>query len=75
MKIEVIRRDNSVEIVEDYFLQILLDMDEVASFKRSTGWVTVGVDPIRNNRRSYSGRDQRMPDFGAYDLWRTGSKR
>jgi hypothetical protein len=74
MKIEVIRRDNSVEVVEDYFLQLMIDMDEITSFKRSSGWVTIGVDPIRSSKRSFHGRDQRMPSFGAHDLWRVDNR-
>ena len=74
MKIEVRRRDNTVELVEDYFLQLMIDMNEVDSFKRSSGWVRVGVDPIRRSRQSFTGKDRRLPGFGALNAWRTDGK-
>lgn len=74
MKIEVRRKDNTVELVEDDFLQLMIDMNEVHSFKRTSGWATIGIDPIRRGRQSFAGKDKRIPGFGAYDLWRSDSQ-
>lgn len=73
MKLEVIRHDNSVEMVEDYFLQYMIDTGEITAFKRSSGWVIIGVDPIRTSRTSFSGRDQRMPSFVTFNPWSASS--
>ena len=75
MKIEVRFKDNTVDFVEDYFLQLMIDMNEVDAFKRTSGWVRVGVDPIRRGRQSFSGSDKRLPGFGSLDLWRSDTKR
>lgn len=41
---------------------LFLDQGKVARFERSEGWVTVGVDPLRNMaaRRGYSGPERRV---------------
>lgn len=64
MKIEVRRKDDSVELVEDSFLQFMIDMEQIVAFKRSSGWVTIGVDQIRRGGFGFAGRELRRPAFG-----------
>ncbi len=52
--------DDNYDIVEDYCLEYLIVTGKVAGFVRSDQWVTVGKDPVRENRASKS--DQ-MPDL------------
>ena len=50
--IDVIMRDGTYHYFTPRVLDVLLEADRVMKFKRSTGWVTVGVDPIRVKRSS-----------------------
>jgi hypothetical protein len=50
--IHVIRTDNHYDYVKDFMLDLLIASKEVAKFKRSSGWVTIGVDPIRMSKRN-----------------------
>jgi hypothetical protein len=43
--------DDGYDMVKKNVLDILLDSNKVVEFKRATGWVRVGVDPIRKTRR------------------------
>ena len=49
MLIPVIYRDNKYDYVKDFMLDLLIDLDKIIKFKRSTGWVTIGVDSIRRS--------------------------
>lgn len=42
-------------------LNLFLGMNRVTRFKRSDGWVTVGIDPVRGmgNSRYYHGPERR----------------
>jgi len=62
--IETIIADGTHHILTPAVLDVLLENNQVVKFKRSSGWVTVGIDPIRfKNRReasrSYNGHDRR----------------
>ena len=64
-QIEVILYDGSFYFLKPRELDVLLEHDMISKFKRSSGWVTVGVDPIRAKKRpdvtlEYSGNDRRM---------------
>jgi hypothetical protein len=50
--IQVLYNNKQYDYVSDTLLDNLLASNKIASFKRSTGWVRVGKDPIRTNRRS-----------------------
>ena len=55
MLIHVIRAgSNQYDFVKDFMLDRLIENDQIAKFERSTGWVTVGVDPIRERKRDIS---------------------
>ena len=55
MLIHVIRTDNNYDYVKDFMLDLLIASKEIAKFERSSGWVTIGVDPIRMKKRTASG--------------------
>jgi len=47
LRIEVILRDGSHHHLAPRVLDIMLERDHVMQFRRSSGWVTVGIDPVR----------------------------
>ena len=61
MLIHVVRVDNRYDYVKDFILDILIESKEIVKFKRRTGWVTIGVDPIRRSHRNiaFHGSDRR----------------
>ena len=63
--VEVILFDGTHHRFNSRELDVMLDNDWVMKFKRSSGWVTVGVDPVRAKPRIdacplYYGRERRM---------------
>ena len=56
MLIQVVYKDNHYDYVKDFMLECLLASQQVVKFKRSSGWVTVGLDPVRQKREGYSYR-------------------
>jgi hypothetical protein len=62
MLIQVVFSDNHFGYFENYELDRLLELHQVARFRRSTGWVVIGVDPVRsefNELSHYSGPERR----------------
>jgi hypothetical protein len=61
MMIEVLLKgDSENQVVADYVLGELLSRGRVQGFRRSSGWVEVGRDPIRQSRVDiYYGRERR----------------
>jgi len=61
MLIQVNWTNNRFDYVKDFMLDNFLEAGVVARFLRSSGWVTVGVDPVRSNttNREYSGGERR----------------
>lgn len=60
--IDVILKDGTYHHFTPRVLNVLLDSHRVHKFKRSSGWATVGVDPVRtskSNGNGYSGPDRR----------------
>ena len=63
-RIETIVDNDTLHYFTPQVLDVMLGNNLVVRFKRSSGWVTVGVDPIRaKNRREasrlYSGHERR----------------
>ena len=63
-RIETIVDNDTLHYFTPQVLDVMLGNNLVVRFKRSSGWVTVGVDPIRTkNRREasrpYSGHERR----------------
>jgi hypothetical protein len=61
MLIHVVRIDNRYDYVKDFVLDRLIESKGIIKFKRRTGWVTIGVDPIRQSHRgsAFHGSDRR----------------
>lgn len=62
--IDVILKDGTYHHFTPRVLSVLLETRRVHKFKRSSGWATVGVDPIRPPKREtlnhhYNGRNRR----------------
>lgn len=61
MLVQVHWTNNTYDYVKDFMLDDLIAAGVVKRFLRSSGWVTIGVDPIRSVTRSseYDGRERR----------------
>jgi hypothetical protein len=60
MLIHVEYDDNRYDYVKNFQLDKLLEMEKVHKFQRRSGWVTVGVDPMRSKRSpNYTGDERR----------------
>ncbi len=59
-RIPVLFSDNYIKIVSGIELDRLLVADRVTAFRRSTGWVIVGKDPMRGNGGAYTGPERRQ---------------
>lgn len=59
--IEVVFRDGIRGRVAPKALDLFLKADKISQFKRSSGWVTVGIDPIREegDGSAYRGPERR----------------
>jgi len=55
--IPVIYTDDSYDLVEDTTLNALIRSGKIKAFKRSSGWVRIGEDPIR--KIEYRGPERR----------------
>ena len=55
MLIPILRNNNQYDFVKGFILNTLIESKRIVKFKRNTGWVTLGTDPIRDvNRKSLS---------------------
>lgn len=54
MLIQVNYPDNRFDYVKEKILDTLIEARKIARFRRSSGWVTLGMDPVRTNRRDYT---------------------
>ena len=61
MMVRIIYHDNRYDMVKSTRLDDLISSNAVAKFERSSGWVTIGVDPIRTpkGRQPYTGQERR----------------
>jgi hypothetical protein len=60
MTIRVRHSTGKIEQVSPRKLQKLIDKRKIVQFMRSTGWVTVGFDPVRSEELGeYSGPERR----------------
>lgn len=60
--IETILCDGTRHQLSPQVLDIMLDYDRVRQFRRSGGWATVGVDPIRARHIHRVGIDEDLPE-------------
>ncbi len=62
MLIRVRYKDGRIDLVPSRKLDELILMSEIEKFERSSGWVTIGRDPIRSTLRgAYNGPERRRP--------------
>ena len=54
MMIHVIYKDKRYDFVKDSRLDELIRSDSILMFKRQSGWVRIGIDPIRMKDTSRS---------------------
>lgn len=54
MLIYVKYADNRFDYVKDTMLDAMIDSGVVAKFRRKTGWVTIGKDPVRRGKREFN---------------------
>ena len=61
MLIQVNYKDDKYDYVKDFMLETLIASGVIAKFRRSSGWVRVGVDPVRKDRQGtlYGGAERR----------------
>ena len=52
MLIHVMFPDNRHDFVKPGMLDPLIESCTITKFKRSSGWVTIGIDPVRTKRRN-----------------------
>jgi len=53
MLIKVMHQDGTIGEIESYKLDALIHSKKIKKFRRSSGWVTIGIDPIREVGRDY----------------------
>jgi hypothetical protein len=54
MLIQVNYPDNRFDYVKEKILDSLIETKKIARFRRSSGWVTLGLDPVRARSREYT---------------------
>lgn len=60
MLIQVSYDDEKYDYVKDFMLDRLIQSGTISRFRRSSGWVQIGVDPIRTQKReNYNGEERR----------------
>jgi len=59
MLVPVIFTDDSIELVSSHELDELINSGDIISFRRTSGWVRIGIDPIRKGKNDYQGPEQR----------------
>jgi hypothetical protein len=61
MLIQVNYTDDRYDFVKDFMLETLIASGAIAKFRRSSGWVQIGVDPVRKPRthQGYQGPERR----------------
>lgn len=60
MLVRVSYSGEKFDYVKDFMLDDLIEAGKITGFRRSSGWVTIGVDPVRSsNRYSYGGSERR----------------
>lgn len=60
MLIQVTYNDERYDYVKDFMLDKLIEDGAISKFRRSSGWVRIGIDPIRKRRSDkYGGVERR----------------
>lgn len=67
MLIRVLYTDNTYDMVKESRLDDLISAKKVVRFERSSGWVTVGRDPLRGVGGAYWGPERRRQKVWVID--------
>jgi len=59
MTIQIQYPNAKFDVVKTTMLGRMLAQNQVSKFKRRSGWVVVGVDPIRVGHKPYDGAERR----------------
>ena len=61
MLIQVMYTGNQFDYVKEFMLENLIEAGKVAKFRRSSGWVSVGTDPVRTGKQknAFNGIERR----------------
>lgn len=60
MLIQVGYDDEKYDYVKDFMLEPLIQSGSISKFRRRTGWVQIGIDPVRSQRLDdYTGEERR----------------
>ncbi|MEI8355165.1 MAG: hypothetical protein WCG31_03570 [Deltaproteobacteria bacterium] len=59
MMINVVYEDDRHDMLKDFLLERYIKSGRIIKFKRSGGWVTVGIDQTRGRGGSYGGIERR----------------
>lgn len=51
--IQVKYPDNSYDYVKRKILDLLIELNKIVEFERSTGWVRIAFDPIRKTKQDH----------------------
>ncbi|NVN89811.1 MAG: hypothetical protein HXX11_04340 [Desulfuromonadales bacterium] len=57
MLIHVMYPDKKYDYVKDFMLDTLIESEKITSFRRSSGWIALGVDPVRSRTSKMTHRD------------------
>jgi hypothetical protein len=59
MLIRVMYRNGKYDMVKDTILGMYIDSGKINKFKRTDGWATIGIDPIRRTTHPHTGPERR----------------
>lgn len=57
MLIHVMYPNKKYDYVKDFMLDTLIESEQITSFRRSSGWIALGVDPVRTRSSNLAFRD------------------
>jgi hypothetical protein len=66
MLIQVKLKNDRYDYVKDFMIGDLIEAGAISGFQRRSGWVTIGVDPVRSNdlNRNYRDKEKRRTTKG-----------
>ncbi len=70
MLIHVLYKDNRYDYVKGFMLDALIATERVVRFRRSSGWVIIGRDPVRKraDNKPFAGVERRAAIISKYPI-------
>ena len=56
----VVYKNGDIGMIGTSSLEDLIASEKILKFMRSEGWVTLGIDPVREKKRKYKGTERRV---------------